>query len=203
MSLVLPCLSCGCLSCGPACLLLGRAAGDSQPALPPVLPCCVWAACPLPVCARIPPQPMSQAPAGHMWQAHCVLSLCAAGTDGHVHSRLSDSTSVRQEWGTPLSSLSRPEGSPSGLAFSPLADTLFPASGTVSLPSLHSQLSQQCLKGQPIFSSSARHCDWLVLQRSAWVHPAAWAASCKHIANAVLLGDMFATSFLFVPPCRN
>ena len=157
--------------------------------------------------SRLCPHPTSAHVTGTSW-AHVAgtlrpLSLCAAGTDGHVHSRLSDSTSVRQEWGTPLSSLSRPEGSPSGLAFSPLADTLFPASGTVSLPSLHSQLSQQCLKGQPIFSSSARHCDWLVLQRSAWVHPAAWAASCKHIANAVLLGDMFATSFLFVPPCRN
>ena len=120
------------------------------------------------------------------------LSLCAAGADVHVlqameaHSRMSDSSSVLQEWGTPMSTLPSPEGRPSGSAFSPLAATLFPASGSVGLPGLHSQLSLQCLQGQPVFLSSVQHSAWLALQHSARVDPAAWAASRKQMPMALL-----------------
>ena len=90
-----------------------------------------------------------------------------------------------------------------GPPFSPFAAGLFPASGSVSLPSLHSQLSQQCLQGQPASSSSVHPSAWLVLWHSALVDLAAWTASRKSSPTAVLLKDMFATSIWFVPPCRN
>ena len=113
------------------------------------------------------------------------------GADVHVlqatkaHSGMSDSPSVLQEWATPMSTLSRSEGRPSGPAFSPLAASLFPASGSVGLANLPSQLSQQCLQWQPVLSSSVQHSAWLVLQHGARVDPAAWAASRKQIPTAL------------------
>ena len=95
------------------------------------------------------------------------------GADVHVlqatkaHSGMSDSPSVLQEWATPMSTLSRSEGRPSGPAFSPLAASLFPASGSVALANLPSQLSQQCLQWQPVLSTSVQHSAWLVLQHGA------------------------------------
>ena len=60
--------------CGPACVPLGCGLWTPPNRLSRVLPCCALSTCPLLVCACIPAYLVSQATAGHMWQAHCILS---------------------------------------------------------------------------------------------------------------------------------